>query len=239
MKDVNSFGDFVKKFDGAQTLIGQRAAPDESATPDQWKEFHSRVAPKTAEEYKLPTEIEGLDPEFVKKAGERKMLLPLFHAAGLSQYQVKQLFSGYMKMVDDAGKQMKTQADESFVRFSTEFFGDKKAEITENAKKFLASHVDEKARGLIGQLDEKSLTLLLAITDGMAKKFTGEDPFRGGGAAGGGGSAETELTIVAAMQKIMQDPAYGDPMKDKIQHGKLLGEMEILRGKLRKLRGGA
>jgi hypothetical protein len=46
----------------------------------------------------------------------------------------------------------------------------------------------------------------------MAKKFTGEDPFRGiGGGAPGGG--ETKDQLVAAMQAIQRDPAYSDPSK--------------------------
>jgi len=236
MKDVNTFGDFIKKFDGAQTLLGQRTTPDDKSTPDQWKEFHGKGAQKTAEDYKFTTTIEGLNQEFVKKAGEGKLLRPLLHAAGVSPYQANILFSGFLKMVAKAEQSEKAAKDAAFVKLSTDTFGDQKELILNNAKKFMTTHIPENVRPLLESLDEKQMTILLALTDGMAKKFTGEDPFRGGGGAGsGGGGGETKEQLVAQMQQIMKDPAYKDAFRDKIKHADLNAKMEIIRGKLKKL----
>jgi hypothetical protein len=237
MKDVNSFGDFVKKFDGAQTLLGQRTTPDDKSTPEQWKEFHSKLAPKSADEYKFPDKIEGLDPEFVKKATEGKMMKALLHAAGVSPYQAQTLFSGYLKMFSDAEKADKAAGETAFAKLSSETFGDQKELIMTNAKKFLATHLDVKGQALLEGLDEKQLTVLLAATDGMAKKFTGEDPFRGGGAGVGGSGGENKEQLIMQMQTIQKDPCYSDPFKDRPKHAELQAKMEVIRGKLKILQG--
>jgi hypothetical protein len=238
VKDINTFGDFVKKFDGAQTLLGQRAVPDATADATAWKAFHEKAAPKTADEYKFPDAIEGLDPAVVKKAGEAKMSRPLLKAADVSPYQANILFSGFMKLVHGAEQSEKTRKDTEFDTLSKDLFGDQKEAILTNGKKFLASHLPEKARALLDTLDEKQLAVVLAATDGMAKKFTGEDPFRGGGAGAGGSGGETKDQLVAQMQAIQKDPVYADPFKDRPKHAELLAKMEIIRGKLKKLQGG-
>jgi hypothetical protein len=238
-KEINNFGDLLKKHDGAVSLLGQRAVPDVAADVATWKGYHDKSAPKTPGEYKLPEAIEGVPPEYVKKAVESKYMRPLLHAAGASQYQAQVLVSGLMKMLYTAEQGDKTAKDAAFTKLSTELFGDKKDEISANAKKFLASHIPENMQPLLAELDEKQFAILLAVTDGMAKKFTGEDPFRGGGGGGGGGGGETKDVLIGQMQTIQKDPCYTDPFKDRPKHAELLAKMDVIRGKLKKLQGGA
>lgn len=239
MKDVNTFGDFVKKFDGAQTLLGQRVLPGADSTPDQWKEFHTKLAPKTAEEYKFPESVEGWTAEEMKKATEAKWIRPLLHAAQLSPYQASILLPGFLKLIKQAEAEDRKISDAQFVKMSSEVFKDQKDAIITNAKKFMATHIAPELQPMLESLDEKSLTLLIAMTDGMAKKFTGEDQFRGGGAGAGSGGGETKEVLIAQMQAIQKDPCYSDPFKDRPKHAELLGKMEVIRGKLKKLQGGA
>jgi len=237
MKDVNTFGDFVKKFDGAQTLLGQRTTPDDKATPEQWKEFHSKVTPKSPDDYKLPDVIEGVNPEITKKGTEAKWLKSMFHAAQLSPHQVNALYPQFMKMISAAEAADKKAGDERFVKLSSELFKDQKDVIVTNAKKFMATHIAPEMQPMLNELGEKELTLLIALTDGMAKKFTGEDPFRGGGAGAGSGGGETKDALIAQMQMIQKDPVYTDPFKDRPKHAELLAKMDVIRGKLKKLQG--
>jgi len=238
-KDINTFGDLAKKYDGAVSLLGQRAAPIDTDPPEKWKDFHSKLAPKTAEEYKFPETIDGVDSKFIKGAAEGKLLRPLLHAAGVSPYQANLLFSGFLKMVSQAEGVEKTAKDAAFIKLSGELFGDQKETITTNAKKFLATHVPANILPLLEGMDEKQMTILLAATDGMAKKFTGEDPFRGGGAGTGSGGGETKEQLIGQMQAIMKDPAYSDPFKDKPKYVELNAKMEGIRAKLKKIQGGA
>jgi hypothetical protein len=41
------------------------------------------------------------------------------------------------------------------------------------------------------------------------------------------------------MQTIQKDPSYADPFKDRPKHAELMQRMEVIRGKLKKLQGGA
>lgn len=141
-------------------------------------------------------------------------------------------------MVKAAEANEKTTKDAAFTKLSTDLFAGNKDAIIGNAKKFMATHIPENVRPLLDSMDEKQLTVLLALTDGMAKKFTGEDPFRGGGAGAGGGGGETKEQLIAQMQAIQKDPVYADPFKDRPKHAELLSKMETIRGKLKKLQGG-
>jgi hypothetical protein len=174
MKDVNNFGDFIKKFDGAQSLLGQRVIPDATATPDQWKEFHAKTTPKTAEEYKFPDTIEGISPEVAKQAGAAKWLKPLLHSAQISPHQASILYPEFLKLMAAAETADKKFSEDAFAKMSTELFKDQKDVIVTNAKKFMATHLAPEMLPMLETLDDKQMTLLIAMTDGMAQKFTGE-----------------------------------------------------------------
>lgn len=242
-KEINNFGDFVKKFDGSQTLLGQRNAPAPEDPDEKWAEFHGKTRPEKADAYVIP-EIPGVPPEFVKKVAEGPLLRSLLHKAGASPYQAKILSSEIMTILFKANSDMEKETtaavaakDASFTKMAGELFGDQKDNILANGKKYLATHLPENVRPLLEGMSEKELTVVLAATDGMARKFTGEDPFRGGGGSGGGGG-ETKDQLVAQMQAIMKEPAYADPLKDKVKNADLNARMDVIRGKLKKLQGG-
>jgi hypothetical protein len=238
MRDVNNFGEFVKKFDGAQTLLGQRAIPDPAAAPEAQKEFYSKLAPKTADEYKFSGVVEGVDSGYAAKVSSNKELRGILHAAGASPYQANIIMSGIIKQLNTAEQGDRVAKDAAYTKLSTELFGDQRDAITSNAKKFLATHVPANVLPLLEGMDEKQMTVLLAVTDGMAKKFTGEDPFRGGGAGAGGSGGETKEQLIGQMQMIQKDPTYSDPFKDRPKHAELMARMEVIRGKLKKLQAG-
>lgn len=235
-KEINTFGDLVKKFDGATTLLGQRVLPDENTPPEKWGEFHSKFRPETPEKYEVGT-VEGVAPEYVQKAGPIvKIVQNLLHKAGASSYQAKQILPGILKELFTAETRHSQLRDQSFAKLAGDLFGDKKDSVIQNGKTFLAAHLPENIRPLLESFDEKQLTVVLAATDALAKKFTGEDPFRGSGGGGGGGQ-ETKETLVAQMQEIMKNPAYSDPFKDRVKHKELNDKMEVIRGKLKTLQG--
>ena len=242
-KDVNSFGDFVKKFDGAQTLLGQRATPGDDATPEQWDEFFNKAGrPGKPEEYPLP-EIEGMPKDFIDKAGKMLGLQQLMHQSGMNKVQAKRFLSGFLKQVyagekaeSEAAIKAKADGDAAFNKTLDEVLGKDRAAVVENGKKFLAGYLPDAVKPLFEKLDANQLAVVLAVTDGLAKKFTGEDPFRGGTGSGGAGG-ETEQVLIAQMQEIYKDPAYADPFKDKVKHADLSAKMDAITAKLRKMRG--
>lgn len=236
LKDVNTFGDFVKKFDGSQVLLGQRASPEETADPTQWDAFHAKVRPASADKYAMP-QVEGVPAEYIQKLSESKDLRNLLFTAGASQHQAKVFLSGIIKALHTAETNVTTARDASFTKMVTTVFGDKKDAILANGKAYLAANLPDAVKPLLGQMDDNQLAVVIAVIDTTVKKFSGEDPFRGGG-GGGGGGGETKDSLVAQMQTIMKDPVYNDPFKDKVKNKELNDKMDVIRGKLKKLQAG-
>jgi hypothetical protein len=233
LKDAATFSDVLKKLDGAQTLLGQRFIPAAEDPEEKQVAFYGKLRPETPDKYVIPDTIEGLPPEFAKKAGESKFIKDLLHSANISQYQAKPLIAGFLKLIYSADMATTKRHDDAFVKMATDLFGNQKDNIIANGKKFLAANLPDNVKPLLEGMSEKELTVILAATDMMAKKFTGEDPFRGGG-GGGGGGGETKETITAKMQEIMKNPDYKDPFKNRA----LLQQMDGLREKLRIVMGG-
>jgi hypothetical protein len=239
MKDINTFGDFVKKFDGAQKLIGSREVPDAATgTPEQWAAFFKKAGqPDSPDGYQIP-EVQGVPKEYLEKASELKDLKNMMHAAGLNSVQAKAFVNMFVKTIYDAEQKEAKDADLAYQNFINTTFGKDKDAILANGKAVLAAHAPESVKAFINDLDDKSLGIVLALADGIAKKFGGEDTFRGGQGAGGGAPLMTAATIQSEMTKIMAQKEYRDPFLNKPKHEELKGQMEKLRTKLRELSGG-
>lgn len=236
MKDINSFGDFVKKFDGAQTLIGQRMTPADDATPEVWNEWFAKAGrPEKADAYVIP-EIEGVPKEYVDKAAEKGVMKQLFHSAGLNTQQAKLLSSNFLRTVYQSEVQSKKDADISFEKVMETSFGKDRTAILENGKKMLSAYVPDNVKPLLSGLDDKSWAVILAATDGIIKKHVSEDGFRGMGGGGGSGSgSDTKESIAAQMRAIMAAPEYGNAHLNRTKNTELVTKMEQLRERLRKI----
>jgi hypothetical protein len=228
LKDVNTFGDFLKKFDGAQTLIGQRQVPDDKATPEQWNEFYNKTGrPEKPEGYQI--KADGL-PADMQAMVKHPGFLGALWKSGISQRSAQAFLPELFSIVDAAEKAEQQQKDAAYAKLMDTSFGKDKDVIQSKAKEFLAAHLPDNMKGLLEGMDEKSFTVLTAMTDALAKKFVSEDGFRGG--AGGGSGLNTADQIVSRMKVIMADKAYGDPFGDKTKRAALQAEMEELRKKL-------
>ncbi len=239
IKDINNFGDLLKRFDGAQTLLGQRQFPDPAtATDTQWAEFFSKAGrPEKPELYVMP-EVEGVPKEFIDGVDKMVGIRQLLHAMGANPYQAKAFLVPFIKQIyqgelldKEAERKAAETRDASFNKYITDAFGQDRDKVKENGKKYLAGFVPDALKPLFEGLDDKGLLTILALTDSMVKKLTNSDPFRGG-AGGSGGTAVTEESIRAQMAAIKGDPAYRDPFKDKAKHAELNGKLEVLRKQL-------
>lgn len=236
MKDIQSFPDFVKKFDGAQTLIGQRMTPGDDATPEQWNEWFNKAGrPEKAEAYVIP-EIDGVPKEYIEQAAEKGIMKQMFHSAGLNSQQAKLLSANFLKTVYLSEQQSKQAADASFEKTMETTFGKDRAAVLENGKKILAAYVPDNVKPLLAGLDDKAWAVMLAATDGIMKKHVSEDGFRGAGGTGSGGTGpDTKESITAKMREIMAQPEYGSPHLNRTKNAELNTQMEQLREKLRKI----
>ena len=235
MKDINSFPDFVKKFDGAQTLIGQRMTPADDASAEEWNAWFNKVGrPEKPEAYVIP-EIEGVPKEYVDKASEKGVMRQLFHSAGLNNQQAKILSTNFLKSLYTADQQAKVTADTNFEKVMETTFGKDRAAIFENGKKMLAAYVPDNVKPLLTGLSDQAWAVVLAATDGIVKKHVSEDGFRGAGGGGGGAGVDTKESISGQMREIMAQPAYANPHLDRTKNADLVAKMEQLRERLKKI----
>ena len=154
MKSVNNLEDFVKKFDGAQSLIGQRAAPLPTDGDDKWSSFHASTAAKEMQ-------FDGLGDD----------VLGLFKNAQLSPWQAKVAAEGVKKMLDGA-QEAESVAFETTLK---EVLGPNADATLTAAKQVMAVALPPQFNTLLNGMDAKQFALVAAFTDAVAKKFGGTD----------------------------------------------------------------
>lgn len=240
VKELKNFSDFVKKFDGAQTLLGQRAVPADDASAEEWNAFFARAGrPEKPDGYKLPTEIEGVPKEYVQQFLDKGIMAQMLHTAGLNSRQATVAATQLISMVYKAEQASKTAADASFEQVMEKTFGKEKATIIENGKKMLGAYVPDAVKPLVAGLDDNAWAVLIAATEGIVKKHIREDGFRGGGTGGtGGGAPDNVQSIQAKMAAIHAQPEYGQPHLNRAKNAELVAQMNSLREKLKQLQGG-
>lgn len=235
MKDVNTFGDFVKKAAGAQSLLGQRAVPADDAPPEQWNSWFEQIGrPKEAKEYGVP-EVQGVPKEYIEKVAEVGTLQKVLHAAGVNTRMARTAMAALIKQTYDAEQAESKAAEAAHEKLMNDTFGKDRQAITESGKKYLAAVLPPTVAPLLSNLSDQQLAVVLAMTDAMAKKFGQEDQFRGGGGGGGGVGEETMEKLSAQMREIMAQKEYQDPLLNKTKFAELSSKMEEIRGKMRKL----
>ena len=174
MKSVNSFEDFVKKFDGAQSLIGQRMTPLPTDGDDKWASFHASTA---AKDFKF----DGLGDD----------VLTLFKTAQLSPWQARIAAEGVKRMLDGA-QEAESAAFETTLK---EALGANADETLTKAKQVMAVALPPQFQTLLQGMDAKQFAVVAAFTDAVAKKFGGTDNIvkAGGGSPVAMGDLRTQL----------------------------------------------
>jgi hypothetical protein len=235
LKDVNTFGDFVKKSANAQTLIGQRAVPEDNAPPEQWNAWFQQIGrPADPKEYGVP-EVPGVPKEYIQGAVETGVLAKILHAAGANKMMARTAMTNIIKETYAAEQKEKAAGEAAHEKFMNETFGKDRQAITENGKKYLSTVLPATMVPILNGLSDKELGVVLAMTNEMAKKFGQEDTFRGGKGGDGGGTTDTMETLTAQMRTIMSQKEYQDPLINKTKFMELQKNMEEIRVKMRKL----
>lgn len=235
MKDVNTFGDFVKKSAGAQALIGQRAVPLETDPPEKWNAWYAQIGrPEKPEAYGIP-KIDGVPDEYIKNTAEVGVLHKVLHAGGANPVQAKAIMSQLIKHIYTAEQTEAAEAEKAHNAFMDKTFGKDRQTIIDNGKKYLATVLTPELNAVFAGMTDQQMAVTLALTDAVARKFGQEDSFRGGQGAGGGGGAETMETLTAQMREIMGQKEYQDPFLNRNKHLELNQKMQSIRDKMQKL----
>lgn len=109
---LKSVEDLAKGYVSAQSLIGQKrlAVPGKDATPQQWDEVYNAIGrPETFDKYSEPT-VKAVDGVTMDKDGLVKAR-QLFHKAGLTDAQQKQVMDFYYNGINDNFTKLKQSSD--------------------------------------------------------------------------------------------------------------------------------
>lgn len=202
LAEAKSLDDVFTMLDGAETLIGKRAAPGDDATAEQLVEFYNTIGrPESADGYNPGLE-EGKTDELFDK------LRPAFHGAGLTVRQAKGLFKEAGPILQQlAGDEIEKQkaADAEFETLSTKYLGTEKDAKLAKARTMLVKHAPADLAGALDQLDNTSLVMMSAVLSQMHDKFYKEKDDLGGDgkvlATGVEGMKKRCLEISAKLQK--------------------------------------
>lgn len=211
MKEVDSFDKLFADFDNAQSLIGQRqdgnVLPGKDATPEQIDAFLKKVQPESIDAYTLP------ETEFSKKFGRNEefgnQMKELFREAGLEQWQIDKLATGYDAAAfavqqQQAGSDEQIAAD--FEKMADGHFGEQKQAKLEIANKILKANTPEAFQPFLEKLPNESLMVLSAVLNNVHDKFMKEDDLN----IGAKGTSSDGAAIQEEARQLMASPAYKD-----------------------------
>ncbi len=216
-KDLTSYGDVWKKLDGSQSLIGQKALPDDNSTPEQWNDFYKSTGrPDEAKGYAFNRE--GFNETFVKNQNEEfdNAVKGIFHKAGLSQKQVSIIQPEVEKLseailIDHQSKA--AEQDKVFDDLVNKTFGTNKDQILADSSALLKELAPEGFKEKLAGLDNETLVILSGVLNNVRSKYINEDDPTGGG--GGGGHGETVDDLRQMARTIMQSDEYRNPFNTK------------------------
>ena len=229
--------DFFKFVDNQNKLVGAKGIipPGENASPEELTKFQVSLGrPESADGY-LFANPEGVTVE--RNAETDKMVKGLLLKHGIPKTAGEGLVKDYetllhskMTEAEKAAKAKDEAQDRAFGEFNTKLFGDKKDVVVANAQKFLKETLPSEALPIFDKLDSESLSLVIAATHGIAKKFGKEDSFTGG-AGTGTGSIETYEELSAKQRELMKNPAFRDFRH--VDHEKVQAQNKELMDKMR------
>ena len=204
--DAATQGEFFKKFDGAQALIGKKFAPPADDAPDdEVEKFHSSLRPAKPEDYGDITKLgEKADPEFAKA------LPGLLHKSGATKAQAKILMAGikaFFGPKEAAALKAQADHDAEFDKLIEATYSKDATAKLERATGVLKELLPANLRQFVEGLDNKSLAVVTGITNALLDKYASEDDL-GGDKGGAGGDSQDAATLREEAKKLMGSEAY-------------------------------
>lgn len=222
-KSIDSMDSLLKQFDNAQSLIGKKTigVPAEDASPEEWKDFYTKMGrPEAADAYEFEPQAapEGFEipDDFKRSEDEEKLLKGIFHEAGLTKAQAKEVlkqtdkafFEKYQEQVKEYEAQKAARDTEMVSLFEKHFPGEKENAIAV-AETMLKKYVPQGMEDEVRALDNKAMLALSSVLYKMHKESRAEGTFEKVGESSVAAVSPNDLRAEA--RKIMADPEYNNP----------------------------
>lgn len=210
-KDPDTFFKFV---DNQNSLIGKKGVivPEEGAPKEVWDTFHKTLGrPDSADGYEFEPIAELKDSK--RDAEFEKSLKGLLFEAGVPKATAKKLQQGFDKLLFEKTKgdlELARKEDEAFANLNKEFFGDDREKIVAGAQKILKDILPEKVLLAMDKMTSEQLSMVIAVTDAVYRKYGKEDGFKGGAGGPGSGGGESYEELSAQQRELMKNPGFTD-----------------------------
>lgn len=236
MKDVTDVASLFKKFDGAQTLIGQRPAgiPAEDASDEDWGKFHDAAGrPKEAKLYEFAPTKDSEGKEIKRNADVETKVKEIFHKAGISAKQGKAIQTGYEALLVQIQKDLKgadVQKDTDFDALASKTFGKDVEKTLAISKKLLEDNMPEGFGDHFKGISNEHLILMAGVLKNIQAKYISEDVISSA-------DATTTVTSIAELRKEARDLMAKKEFQDAFHpdHVKTKAAVDEIYDKIRKL----
>lgn len=201
-------GEFFKKLDGAESLIGKRPAiPDiKTAKPEELEKFFEQFRPEKPEEYEIPgAKDEKVDQGFIKAVQQG------LHDGKISKVQSTKLLKAITEYGATRNKETAAAAAKKALEFDTlakTMLGEQNKAVMERVKNLLKQYAPPVAQDALGKLTDEQVVVMGSIIEAIFKKYAPEDELNGkpGSENSGSGQASVEEKR-AEMRKLMATKA--------------------------------
>jgi hypothetical protein len=210
-KDPDTFFKFV---DNQNAMVGKKGIipPEEGAPIEKVNEYLKALGrPDSPDEYEF-TPIEGWDGGKRDETFE-KDIKKVMHDAGAPKDMATKIVHGYEKLLFDKSKSQIEQVkaeDTAFEKFNSDFFGDQKEAVVANAQKILRETLPKEVLPALDKMTADQLSMVIAVTDSVYKKFGKEDGFRGGAPGSSAAGTESYEELSAQQRELMAKPGFDD-----------------------------
>ncbi len=219
-KDITSIEELWKKSDGAQSLIGQKAAPTADSSVEEW-EAHYKSLGRPEEAGKYTFNREGFSEDFRNNQNDEydTAVKGIFLKAGLNQKQVDviqpevealAIAMQEQKAVKDT--EAAVEQDKLFDEAAAKVFGTNRDQILADSKVLLGELAPKGFAEKIAGLDNDTLVILSGVLNNVKSKYINEDSSGGGDGNAGG---ETLDDLQQQARTAMQSDEYRDPFNPK------------------------
>lgn len=209
LKGVNDMNGLLTKFEGAQTLIGQRQNALKPPPPDAdeatQKAYYDTIRPESVDVYTIDTP-EGVepDPDFLAKAKG------IFLEAGLTPWQatmVQTKFDALAAEIRQGQEGQPPPEDVKFDELATEIFGADEKVALARSQELINKFTPDKMKAHVQNLGPDELIIMASILNGVHKEYIAEDGTTTTPTSGNSGATDLE-GLSQERRTLFANPAY-------------------------------
>ncbi len=221
VKDIKSYDDLWKKSDGAQSLIGQKAAPNAESTSEEW-EAHYKTLGRPEDAGKYNFNRDGFSEDFRKNQSDEydNAVKSIFLEAGLNQKlvdiiqpKVEAMAIAMQEQAATKQTEAKGEEDKAFDLAADKVFGTNRDQILADSKVLLSELAPEGFEQKIAEMPDDNLILLAGVLNNVKSKYINEDG--SGSPSGGAAGVQTVDDLRQQARTIMQSDEYRNSFNTK------------------------